>query len=157
MGDEIVDALKRAPAVDEATGLTIEKLMQQPGRNLDPVVMYTKLLLSDRKVQVSDPNALSRNHQHVWPATRIGQMFATGEELSQARREWKEENFHPIVVWLGPALREQVEEQRNKDEDGKLLRDLITRPIVTVQGDNSGRISIGDGNKQESSSPLASQ
>lgn len=149
MYEEIVDALTKANAVDEASGLSIEKLMELTGRNLTTVVMSTLRLRQKGKAEVSNASILSDEGRHVWPAPRPGKMDITGEELAQTQREWKEQNHYPITVWIGPVLLNEIEARRKEEEDRELLRTFASRPTVHVGGDNYGQVAVGTGNKQE--------
>ncbi|MBS0646112.1 MAG: hypothetical protein JSR97_05925 [Verrucomicrobia bacterium] len=150
MDEEILDALTKANAVDQESGLTIEKLMEVTGKNLDTIVMNIRRLRRDGKVQVSNENHLSNNADHAWPATQS--IEVTGEAVAQAKREWKEQNHKPIVVWLGPAVLKELEEKKKEDERLERLIGAMSTPRVAVHGDNYGQIAAGDGNKQEQQS-----
>lgn len=96
MDEEIIAALIKANAIDQESGLTIEKLMEATGRNLDTVVMNVRRLRRDGKAQVSNENHLSNNANNVWPSTQGVEV--SGDAVAQAKREWKEQNHKPIIV-----------------------------------------------------------
>lgn len=142
MDEEILEALTKANAKDQDTGLTIEKLMEQTTRNLDTVVMNVRRLRIDRKVQVSNENHLADNAQHAWPATQS--IEVTGEAVAQAKREWKEQNHKPILVWLGPVILKQMEEKGNADE----LREAMKAAAAKETFVNYGNFAQGNDIKQ---------
>lgn len=141
MDEEILEALTKANAVDQETGLSIGKLMELTTRNLDTVVMNVRRLRRDRRVQVSNENHLSNNADHAWPVTRP--IEVTGEAVAQAKRDWKEQNHKPIIVWLGPVILKEIEEKRKDDEFRDAIKTAATRDTVSVHGDNSGQIAVG--------------
>lgn len=141
MNDEILEALTKANAVDQETGLTIEKLMKVTGRNLDTVVLHTQLLLRDRKVQVSSADMLSRNFQHVWP--NVTGRDVTGEDVAKAVREEKERNLYPLLVWLGPVILKELEEKRKADELREAMIAAAKRETVAIHGPNMGNVAVG--------------
>jgi hypothetical protein len=73
----------------------------------------------------------------------------TGEAVAQAKREWKEQNHKPIVVWLGGVILKELEENRKTDEFHELIRTVASRPSVHIGGDNNGQAAAGQQIHQE--------
>lgn len=144
MDEEVLDALTKASAVDEESGLTIEKLMEVTGRNLDTVVMHTKILLRKRMAQVSSANLLSRDFRNVWP--NVTGRDVTGDDVAKAVMEEKERNLFPIVVWLGPVILKELEEKKKEDEKFERMIEAMSTPKSTVHigGDNYGQAAAGN-------------
>lgn len=147
MDEGILEALIKANAIDKATGLTIEKLIELTGRDLSTVVLFTQLLLREKKVHVSNVDRLNRNGHDVWPAG--SGISVSGEELAKAQREWRVRNHYPILVWLGPVVLKELEEKKKADELNAALIAAATRSTVTVLGDNPGQIAVGNESRQE--------
>lgn len=128
MDEEILEYLIKVGATSRETGRTLKELMNATERNIDTVVTHTRHLLCDRKVQVSNSAMLMRNPRNVWPSPSPGKIEVTDDEVARTRHEWREQNFFPIVAWLGPVILQELDEKRRMDEMQAHRREVIARP-----------------------------
>lgn len=126
MDEEILEALTKANAVDQESGLTIGRLMEITGKDRDMVVGRIRSLKRDQKVRVSNESHLADDGRHARPTGFALEIPSSA--MTIARNEHKDLIHPPIIVWLGPELQERLEAKRIEKEKNELMKSLLERP-----------------------------
>lgn len=124
MEEEIIDFLKKVGAISRESGKTFAELMEATGRNYDTVWVHLKIMLDRQKAEVSD-------------RSRLRMQSPMRHDLSYTKT-WREENHLPLVVWLGPVIREEMDKRKREDDLLAAMQAVAAKPAQVIGNQFNG-------------------